>query len=453
MELAKTIRTRLVTSVTKKRDKLLKEKEQLDIADSSALFLNPNQFTMNIPGSPGGITNPRKTRHMRHRVGDQDEASLDRGRKRKAPADDDGTDSPAPSFRPLPNDTNGAASPYRDARDKTLFTQYEAPVFSIDKLFTDKELAHATTIASIATHHFFHQQATPPSGDSATNSHLHANPNTSTSVLSLDGSTDIHNSHDSADAQLNGTPPPSQLQAPEMERAISHHATRNATRSNPLAALSEAAALTSTNTFVPTLIPITRTDKGAPTPPGVDMVQADSDVALMFREDDIPATATSNGIHHGANDEGMEIDSKHLPESSLRNLRDRFLEQAVRDAMGNAPFRLPLVETGPAHINFLNGVARLPGYGYADPASLRFHMPNGGVPSTANPAGAPALPLVNENLAAVLAGGESMSRTTSFAGSDAGATNGNGNGNGNGNNTANADGAGAAMRRVRNRLI
>lgn len=451
MELAKTIRTRLVTSVTKKRDKLLKEKEQLDIADSSALFLNPNQFTMNIPGSPGGITNPRKTRHMRHRVGDQDEASLDRGRKRKAPADDDGTDSPAPSFRPLPNDTNGAASPYRDARDKTLFTQYEAPVFSIDKLFTDKELAHATTIASIATHHFFHQQATPPSGDSATNSHLHANPNTSTSVLSLDGSTDIHNSHDSADAQLNGTPPPSQLQAPEMERAISHHATRNATRSNPLAALSEAAALTSTNTFVPTLIPITRTDKGAPTPPGVDMVQADSDVALMFREDDIPATATSNGIHHGANDEGMEIDSKHLPESSLRNLRDRFLEQAVRDAMGNAPFRLPLVETGPAHINFLNGVARLPGYGYADPASLRFHMPNGGVPSTANPAGAPALPLVNENLAAVLAGGESMSRTTSFAGSDAGATN--GNGNGNGNNTANADGAGAAMRRVRNRLI
>lgn len=452
VELASTVRSRLISSVTKKRDKLLREKEQLDIADSSALFLHPSQFSMNMPGSPGGAANPRKTRHMRHRVGDQDEAALERGRKRKAAADDDATDSPAPylrslpnDIRSLPNDINGGASPYRDAREKTLYAQYEAPVFSIERLFTDKELAHATTIAQIATHHFFHQNNTPPNGESA--AAPHTNGNASASALSLDGSVDaaqtLADLGDAA-AAASGTPPPSHLQAPDMERTVSYHATRNATRANPLAALSEAAALTSTNTFTPTLIPITRTDKGAPTPPGVEQVAADSDIALMFREDDHPAVP--NGHSNNNNDEDVNMDQK-LPESSLRTLRDRFLEQAVSNRTGNAPFRLPLVETGPAHINFLTGVPRLPGYGYADPASMRFHMPNGGVPSSTAAVGAPALPIVNDNLAAALAGGEPMSRATSFAGSEAGPAT--------ANPAPNGDGGvgGAAMRRVRNRLI
>lgn len=465
MELASTVRTRLITSVTKKRDKLLREKEQLDIADSSALFLNPSQFSMNIPGSPGGVLNPRNTRFMRHRIGNPDDASLERGRKRKAPVDDEGTDSPAPAFRPLSNDNNnGAASPFRDAREKTVYTQYEAPVFSIDRLFTDKELAHATTIAQIATHQFFHQQQpTPQTAEAAaaatmaglaqptTNGHASAQP------MSLDGAADVTAASilasvaDGGDAAANGTPPPSQPQASEMERTISHHATRNATRANPLAALSEAAALTSTNNFTPHLIPITRTDKGAPTPPGVDLGQADSDISLMFREDEPLPAPIANSSHPEEDTSG-----DGFPESSLRALRDRFLEQATRYSGGNAPFRLPLTETGPSHINYLGGVARLPAYGYADPASMRFHMPNGGVPSSTTAIAAPALPLVNENLGAVLGGGaEAMSRTTSFAGSDAGATNGYGNGNtlANINGDAVAGVEGAAMRRVRNRLI
>ena len=534
MELASTIRTRLVSTVTKKRDKLLREKEQLDIADSSALFLNPNQFAMNIPGSPGGLLNPRKTRHMRHaRVTEHDDttaaagattasltapmtaaaaaaaatttttmttttpttasATTDRGRKRKPAPDDDGTDSPAPlhSFRPLPHsrsDMMRAAnpSPYRDARDKTLYAQYEAPVFSIERLFTDKELAHATTIAQISTHHFFHQQPAPAAvaAAAATNGHapaahtsqsaaaslsLHTNGHApSTTALSLDGATDLfsnqHTGVTDDSAQANGaTPPPGSLQAPDMERTVSYHATRNATRANPLAALSEAAALTSTTNFTPHLIPITRTDKGAPTPPGVDLVQADNDISLMFREDDNPSLSAADSADVNMDD--------RMPDSSLRNLRNRFLDQACATALGNAPFRLPIVENGPAHINFQLGVARLPGYGYADAATLRLHMPNAGAPvtSSASAVGAPALPLINDNLSVAglgvtgLGGGEAMSRTTSFAGSDVGTASGAAvNGSGASTNGAslsalatNGDsGAGGpAMRRVRSRLI
>ncbi|KAL1306297.1 hypothetical protein AAFC00_004382 [Neodothiora populina] len=464
IELASTVRSRLVTSVTKKRDKLLREKEQLDIADSSALFLHPNQFAMNIPGSPGGAVNvnPRKTRHMRHRVTDQDEALLERGgRKRKPAIDDDGNDSPVPSLLQLTNgndSTNGAASPFRDARDKTLYAQFEAPVFSIDRLFTDKELAHASTIAQLATHQFFHQASNNSGLTNADPDNHQTNGHTSASVASLDASADaaqtLADLGDAAAAATTlpsasaaaATPPPSQLQAPEMERTVSYHVTRNATRANPLAALSEAAALTSTNSFTPHLVPITRTDKGAPTPPGVDQVAAESDFALMFREDDNPppTSAPANGRD---GDGHVDMDRKY-PESNLRNLRDRYLERAVSTRTGNAPFRLPVVETGPAHINFLAGVPRLPGYGYADPASMRFHMPNGGVPSSTAAVGAPSLPIVNDNLAAALAGGEPMSRATSFAGSEAGTTN----GNGPPVNPENGIG-GAAMRRVRNRLI
>ncbi|CAC9885038.1 unnamed protein product [Aureobasidium pullulans] len=395
LELATTVRSRLINSVTKKRDKLLREKEQLDIADNSALFFHPSQFTVNIPQSPGGIQSNRKTRHTRHRVG---EAEEERQRKRKAPADEEATDSPAPSFRPLQNDTNGASSPFHDARTKTLYTQYEAPAFSIDRLFTEKELNHATVVAQLATHHFFHQPQTN-----------HQNPENPPSLASVDGAADAVTGppaitaeiDDIVSTQPNGSPPPTQ--APEMERNISHHATRGATRANPLAALSEAAALTSTTTnpFVPVLIPITKTDKGAPTPPGVSA--------------------------------GENL-------SNLQQIRERLLEQACQTTNGVAPFRLPILETGPAAIS--GGVNRIPPYGFADPESLRFALRNGaGVGTAAAP---PPAPIVNGNIAALTAAPASvigaaipMSRTTSYAGSEAGAA---------------SEAGGVGMRRVRSRF-
>ncbi|THY33307.1 hypothetical protein D6D01_02283 [Aureobasidium pullulans] len=419
LELATTVRSRLINSVTKKRDKLLREKEQLDIADNSALFFHPSQFTVNIPQSPGGIQSNRKTRHTRHRVG---EAEEERQRKRKAPADEEATDSPAPSFRPLQNDTNGASSPFHDARTKTLYTQYEAPAFSIDRLFTEKELNHATVVAQLATHHFFHQPQTN-----------HQNPENPPSLASVDGAADAVTGppaitaeiDDIVSTQPNGSPPPTQ--APEMERNISHHATRGATRANPLAALSEAAALTSTTTnpFVPVLIPITKTDKGAPTPPGVSAGEVDNDIALMLREDDAP---TSNPEQ----DENL---------SNLQQIRERLLEQACQTTNGVAPFRLPTLETGPAAIS--GGVNRIPPYGFADPESLRFALRNGaGVGTAAAP---PPAPIVNGNIAALTAAPVSvigaaipMSRTTSYAGSEAGAA---------------SEAGGVGMRRVRSRFV
>lgn len=434
-ELAATIRSRLINSVTKKRDKLLREKEQLDIADSSALFLHPGQFSINIPNSPGGVAGNRKTRHTRHRI-DPDEAA-ERGRKRKTLAEEDGNDSPAPSFRPLANDNGGASSPYRDARAKTLFTQYEAPAFSIERLFTEKELANATTLAQIATHQFFHhQQNTHINGDAAPQSNGHP-----ASVMSLDGSaaemsipiTTVTSLEEPAmTVQANGTPPPSQPQAVEMERTVSYHATRGATKANPLAALSDMAAMTTnTNVFAPVLIPITRTDKGAPTPPGVSMYDADQDIAMMMKQDDVDVHM--NGTRQG-DDDTMR------PESNLHQMREKLLEQACRETTGVAPFRLPILETGPSAIR--GGVNRIPAYGFADPASMRFALSNGaaGTPA-AVAAGAASPAIANGNLAALATasvGGIPMSRATSMGGSDIG---------------GGSEAGGVGVRRVRSRLV
>lgn len=121
----------------------MREKEHLDIADTSALLLHPNQFSITNPASPGGIHGNRKTRHTRHRV-DLDEFGNGIGElnKRKRKADDD------------------IGSPVRDAGLSTPAertksdVQQNAPVYSINSLFTDKELSLYANQAHIATVHF-----------------------------------------------------------------------------------------------------------------------------------------------------------------------------------------------------------------------------------------------------------------------------------------------------------
>ena len=56
-----TIRERLVQNLSSKRARLLKDKEQLDIADTNALLLHPSQFSITNPVSPGGGPTSRKT--------------------------------------------------------------------------------------------------------------------------------------------------------------------------------------------------------------------------------------------------------------------------------------------------------------------------------------------------------------------------------------------------------
>ena len=72
--------------------------------------------------------------------------------------EDDGNESPAPNSRPLPaQDVFRSRSPFREAREKNVYTQYEAPAYSLERIFTEKELALATDTAKLATWRYFNQ--------------------------------------------------------------------------------------------------------------------------------------------------------------------------------------------------------------------------------------------------------------------------------------------------------
>jgi Sds3-like len=143
-----TLRERLVTQLSQKRQRLMKEKEQLDIADTNALLLHPSQFTITNPASPGGVHTSRKTRTTRHR-GDQDDLNngfpeVTNKRKRKLIDDDVGSPS-----------RNGTSTPAgRGARLDALAHQ-TAPIYSVSTLFTEKELNLQSHQAQIAARHFF----------------------------------------------------------------------------------------------------------------------------------------------------------------------------------------------------------------------------------------------------------------------------------------------------------
>ena len=141
------MRERLVQKVSANRSRLTREKEQMDISDTNALLLHANQFTITNPASPGGMHGNRKTRHTRHRIGMDDFGNgigmETNKRKRKAIDDDigspgrDGLSTPAERAKALAD---------KQQTDKT---------YSINSLFTDKELTLHANQAHIATAHFF----------------------------------------------------------------------------------------------------------------------------------------------------------------------------------------------------------------------------------------------------------------------------------------------------------
>lgn len=393
----------MIASITKKRQQLLRDKEQLDIADSNALLLHPNHFSINVnPGSPGKEV--RKTRHLRHRAASPSEG-VGIGRKRKLPNLDgeDGAESPVPAFKPLASDLGGGRSPFKDAREKTLYTQYEAPAYSLERIFTDKELALATNTAQTAT--FRHLQGLDLPAASTSN----AGP--STTVPSVDGEGGIVPASADADGDtamqnygITNTPPPGSQPAggADMERTASHQVlTRGGARANPLAALTDLATLaansapTDVRPFVPvmpTMHAITKSEKaGAPAPAPVDSYSMESDFELMARS------------HPGHEDDDPD------DTSTGRGLREQLLKQALDFQSVSQPYRLPLLETGPARIG--RGVDRIPATGFAPvqtvlESRMKSHKDVGG--------GALA--------AALRAGGEPMSRTTSAGVSEPGET-------------------------------
>ena len=414
--LSNTIRQRLVSSITKKRQQLLRDKEQLDIADSNALLLHPAHFSINNPGSPGNGVGNRKTRHLRHRAGSPNPGDLEANgkRKRKAAAmEDEGNESPAPGFKPLPapDALGGGRSPFKDAREKNTYTQYEAPAYSLERIFTDKELAMATDTAKLATWRYFHQPQQQQGEPGSTSN--------GTAVPSIDGDPmDTAEGEEVGAAPTtegpNGTPPPLQPAAPEMERSTSHQVlTRGGARANPLAALNDLAMVAETartgdlrpttrpfEPVVPTYHAVTRSEKsGAPAPSSVSHTDADNDFKMMRRM----------GAQHFASAGDEEVLADSEDEESATLLRRQLLDQAVGESSVTQPYRLPLLETGPAVIG--KGIDRVPGNGFAPFPMFQQQVRQA---AQAVGAGASMAAALQGRLGAV--GGEPMSRTTSAGG-------------------------------------
>ncbi|KAI0395700.1 Sds3-like-domain-containing protein [Xylariaceae sp. FL0594] len=141
--LSDTLKDRLINNILSKKFRLTKEKETLDISDSSALLLHPNQFSLNNPSSPGGPHGKRNTRLRREM---EEMPGYSDSKKRKRNGDDDG--SPAPGRR---GDTSNATPFWQSDRLKSM-RQGTGPVYSIDKLFTDKELSLTYNAAALASH-------------------------------------------------------------------------------------------------------------------------------------------------------------------------------------------------------------------------------------------------------------------------------------------------------------
>ncbi len=150
--LSKTLRDRLINSVMAKKTRLSKDKESIEIETSSALLLHPSQFGFANPSSPGG---KRATRHRRE-FDDFHSYAENNRRKRKA---HDSDESPAPHRQRI---DNGSSTPsiYTEA---LMAKQVDSSLYSVDKLFTDKELAMTYTDAALAAHSYILQH--PPAAE------------------------------------------------------------------------------------------------------------------------------------------------------------------------------------------------------------------------------------------------------------------------------------------------
>lgn len=129
------MRQRLIQQVNQKKAALLKEKERLDIGDTNTHHFHPAQFGPANGASPGGPHSQRKTRHARARYDfeDLDNAGGNGKRKRKALADAD-NGSPAPAGR----DVEPTIS--KETYAKVEAHQNTAPLYSIERLFSEREL-------------------------------------------------------------------------------------------------------------------------------------------------------------------------------------------------------------------------------------------------------------------------------------------------------------------------
>lgn len=136
----------MINSLAAKKNRLNKEKEALELSDSSALLFHPNQFSITNPASPGGAHGKRTTRLRK----DAEDLGLGDSKKRKRNAnDDDG--SPAPGRRAL---DSAGTTPLWQSEKLRVAAKQNGPIYSIDKLFTDKELTMTYNTAAVAAHNY-----------------------------------------------------------------------------------------------------------------------------------------------------------------------------------------------------------------------------------------------------------------------------------------------------------
>ena len=168
--LSTTLRDRLINSVTNKKNRLSRDRETIEIGESNALLLHPSQFGLVNPASPGGMHSKRATRYRR----DAEEISnFAEGNKRKRKAGDS-DESPAPTRRI----DNGSSTPLWFAEKNAMqAAQIDSALYSIDKLFTEKELAMTYNQAALAAHRYMQRHQpyaedvdTPPNGKSESGS-------------------------------------------------------------------------------------------------------------------------------------------------------------------------------------------------------------------------------------------------------------------------------------------
>jgi hypothetical protein len=167
--LSNTLRDRLTNSLMNKRARLMTEKESNEISDTPAYFLHPSQFALANPSSPGGIHGKRATRHRR----EADEVpNFPESHKRKRKAHDS-DESPAPTRQRIENGTHTPG--WTAERTRLLDTQVNSPLYSIDKLFTEKELSMTYNTAALAAYSYMHRNyadavESPPNGKSESTS-------------------------------------------------------------------------------------------------------------------------------------------------------------------------------------------------------------------------------------------------------------------------------------------
>lgn len=215
--LIESLRRRLILNLNQKKAAMHKEKEKFDIADTHAGLLHPNHFSLNSVVSPGGPQSNRKTRHTRHRleVDDIDTINGNNKRKRKAPGDND-NGSPAPAGRDMES-----ASIFREANAKLEYHQVTAPLYTIDRLFSQKELDQNLQVATFSVIENLKRRK------------LNKDPAASAPSLvgtNLDASDSEDNPGADPDVGMDGANDDALLTAPDMDRTAtntSQHATRS----------------------------------------------------------------------------------------------------------------------------------------------------------------------------------------------------------------------------------